>query len=154
MARLPTLPTTIPSYASASTSMPEAAQQLIVQPRKCRMRIRSSSPPPRCPDIAKEQKDIRGSNEDLNKAKESLKELEDKKKELREAVGKVVEYGKEILKDPLDPESYQTLLTDASKYLEGKVLDFLVGDYFGPQLEEARKALGQLPRRKSTTSRR
>ena len=56
-------------------------------------------------------------------------------------VGKVVEYGKEILKDPLDPASYQTLLTDASKYLEGKVLDFLVGDYFGPQLQEARKAL-------------
>ena len=92
-------------------------------------------------DIAKEQKDLRGANEDLNKAKESLQELEDKKKELRETVGKVVEYGKEILKDPLDPASYQTLLTDASKYLEGKVLDFLVGDYFGPQLEEARKAL-------------
>ena len=92
-------------------------------------------------DIAKEQKDLRGANEDLNKAKESLQELENKKKELRENIGKVVEYGKEILKDPLDPESYQTLLTDASKYLEGKVLDFLVGDYFGPQLEEARKAL-------------
>ncbi len=85
-------------------------------------------------DVAREQQNETSAEKDAQKAGAELKELEAKKQKLRDRLGQVVGYAKEILKDPENPESYQSLLTDASKYLEGEVLDFLAGDVYAEDI--------------------
>jgi hypothetical protein len=98
-------------------------------------------------EVAHGQRNKTSAEKDAQKAKAELDELQAKKQELRERLGKVVGYAKEILKDPLDPGSYQSIISDASKYLEGEVLDFLAGDFYGPEIKKAQEAFDAAQKR-------
>jgi hypothetical protein len=88
--------------------------------------------------VAHDLQDERAAKADVSAREDKVKEVQQKAQELRDRVGKVIGYAEDLIKDP---GSYTKILKDAGQYLEGKALDFLLGDVYGPELKEAQDAL-------------
>ena len=88
--------------------------------------------------IVKELKDQSAAEKQATDAEAKVKEVQEKAEALRARVGTVIGYAENLIKDPT---SYHEILKDAAQYLQGKALDFLLGDVYGPELKEAQDAL-------------